>query len=332
MDLLRPVRWIDRKQRLHTASAVAVGVIKKFGDDQAGNLAAAVAFYAFFSIFPLLLVFMTVLGYVLAGDHALMESVKHSVLGQFPVIGTSIDRSSLKGSAAALVIGIVLSLYSSLGITSGVTNAFDQIWEIPRREREDFLRKKLKGFLLIVSLGTLFTIAAGISGVVSEGLGGGALLVFGLIVSFLLNVGLFLLAFHFLCSQPPPWRSLLPGAIMAALLWTLLQALGGVYINHIKHSNSSYGTFALVLGFLAWLHLGAQATLYSAELNTVLAMRRWPRALLGQDQFSPTTAGARTDASAEEGADGNGAQTDGARAQPRPAGHDERRAGVSRDP
>ena len=73
----------------------------------------------------------------------------------------------------------------------------------------------------------------------------------------------------------------MPGAIVAAFLWEALQILGGVYINHIKHTDSAYGTFALVLGILAWLHLGAQMTVYCAEFNTVLAKRAWPRALLG---------------------------------------------------
>jgi uncharacterized BrkB/YihY/UPF0761 family membrane protein len=106
--------------------------------------------------------------------------------------------------------------------------------------------------------------------------------VFGIIVSLLLNVGLFLLSFRFLCSEQKAWRTLLPGAISAAVLWTLLQTLGGLYIGHIDKTSSAYGTFALVLGLLAWLHLGAQATLYSAEFNAVLEGELWPRRLFGE--------------------------------------------------
>ncbi len=120
-------------------------------------------------------------------------------------------------------------------------------------------------------------VASGPSGIVSNGLGGGALLqVFGVIVSFLVNVVVFLIAFNFLCSAPPHWRKLLPGAVASGVVWTALQLLGGIYIDHIKQSSDAYGTFALVLGILAWLHLGAQLTMYCAEFNTVLEGRRWP--------------------------------------------------------
>ena len=128
-------------------------------------------------------------------------------------------------------------------------------------------------------------IATGASGIVSSGLGGGAALkVFGVIFSFLVNVFVFLTAFMLLCSAPPPWRKLLPGAVAAGVVWTVLQLLGGLYIDHIKKSGSAYGTFALVLGILAWLHLGSQLTMYCAELNTVLEGKRWPRSLLGDQQ------------------------------------------------
>jgi inner membrane protein YhjD len=285
MDVLAPVRGFDRFQQRHTLLAVPVATIKKFGDDEAGSFAVVVAFYAFFSVFPLLLVFMTVLGYVLAGDQSLMTSVRDSVLGRFPVIGDSVRHDSLKGSALALVAGILLSLYSSLGVTGAITNAFDHVWEIPQPDRENFLLKKLRGMLMIVCLGTLFVIASGASGIASAGLGGGALLhVLGIVFAFLLNLGLFLASFKYLCSDAPGLRSLLPGAAVAAVGWVLLQLGGGAYIDHIKHTSSAYGTFALVLGILAWLHLGAQLTVYCAEFNTVLKDRRWPQSLLGDDQ------------------------------------------------
>jgi uncharacterized BrkB/YihY/UPF0761 family membrane protein len=145
---------------------------------------------------------------------------------------------------------------------------------------------------LVVALGALFAVASGVSGVAGGGLGGPLLFVFGIIVSLLLNVGLFLLSFRFLCSEQKPWRTLLPGATSAAVLWTLLQTLGGLYIGHIDKTSSAYGTFALVLGLLAWLHLGAQATLYSAELNSVLAGKLWPRRLFGEPKAQAEAASA----------------------------------------
>jgi uncharacterized BrkB/YihY/UPF0761 family membrane protein len=219
---------------------------------------------------------------VLSGDHSLLVSVRNSVLGQFPVIGSTIKHSTLKGSLPALIVGVALTLYSGLGITGAFTNALDHLWDVPREHRANFFKKKLRGFLLVAVLGLLFVVASGASGVVSAGLGAGLLVVFGVLVSMMLNVGVFLATFHFLCSVQKPWRALLPGAVMAALCWTVLQSVGGLYIGHIDHTSSAYGTFALVLGVVAWLHMGAQATLFSAELNTVLDGRLWPRRLFGE--------------------------------------------------
>ena len=78
--------------------AIPMAVVKKFGDDQGGGLAALVAYYAFFSLFPLLLVFVTILGFVLQGDPSPQKSVENSVLGQFPVIGGQLHAHALKGA------------------------------------------------------------------------------------------------------------------------------------------------------------------------------------------------------------------------------------------
>ncbi|MEA2144599.1 MAG: rane protein, partial [Solirubrobacteraceae bacterium] len=110
MDLLRPVRAFDAVQQRHRWLAIPMAVVKKFGDDQAGSLAALVAYYAFFSLFPLLLVFVTVLGFVLQGDPGAQTSVANSVLGKFPMIGDQIRNHRLQGHAVALVIGVVTSL------------------------------------------------------------------------------------------------------------------------------------------------------------------------------------------------------------------------------
>ncbi len=292
MDVLAPVHRFDRFQQRHEPLALLCATVKKFSDDQAGRLAVVVAFYAFFSIFPLLLVFVTVLGYVLASDQTLANSVSTSVLDRFPVIGPSIQGNHLKGDVLALILGILLALWSGSGVTGAMTTALEEVWEIPRNERANFPQQKLRGVLLLLVVGVLFVLGSAASGVVSGGVGGTVPTVLaGIVVSFLLNFAVFLTSFHFLCAQPPGWRELMPGAALAAVFWTVLQSLGGVYIDHIKNSDSAYGTFALVLGILTWLHLGTQLTLYAAEFNTVLAGKRWPRSLFSPPDEQP--AGAR---------------------------------------
>lgn len=280
MDPLRPVRAFDRFQQAHSAWAIPMAVIRKFGNDQAGNLAALVAYYAFFSIFPLLLVFTTILGFVLQGDTHLYNEIKGSVLGQFP--GLQLQTHELSGNVTALVLGLLTSLWAGLGVTTASQNAFDRVWAVPFKDRPDFLRARLRGLLLLLSLGALFVASAVVTGVVTAIFGGPLLKLGGYAVSLALNFGLYVAAFRFLTAATVPTRCLWLGAAVAAVFLEVLTLVGGIYVKHvISHASNTYGTFATVIGLLVWLHLIAQLTLYAAEINVVVVRRLWPRSLLG---------------------------------------------------
>lgn len=281
MDILRPVRAFDRYQQRHTGLAIPLAVLKKFSDDSGGRLAALVGYYGFVSIFPLLLVMVTILGFVLQGDPSAQHAVENSVRKQFPGIGDQITVHPLTGHVGALVIGVLISLWGGLGITNAIQNAFDQIWAVPRKDRPDFLQWRLRGLLLILCLGLLFVVATAVSGLVT-GLGGPAVKVGGIVISLLVNFAIFLTAFRFMTSATIGTSRLWIGVVTATVLWQILQLGGGLYINHVyRHASSVYSQFALVLALIVWLRLGAQVTVYSAEINTVLNRRLWPRSLFG---------------------------------------------------
>jgi uncharacterized BrkB/YihY/UPF0761 family membrane protein len=102
------------------------------------------------------------------------------------------------------------------------------------------------------------------------------------LLGFVVNLGLFAAAFRFLTSPTVPMRHLWVGVVTGAAFWTALQFFGGLYINHVvRHASLVGGQFAVVLGLLVWLHLGAQLTLYAAETNVVLTRKLWPRSLIG---------------------------------------------------
>jgi membrane protein len=280
VDLLRPVRAFDRRQQRHRWLAIPIAVLKKFSDDGAGGLAALIAYYAFFSLFPLLLAFVTILGFVLHGDPSFQHTVRKSVLSQFPIIGSDLQGRELHGRTLSLVIALLASIWAGLGVTHAAQNAFDAVWAVPRKERPDFLRRRLRGFALVAVLGLLFLISSALSGLVSGGLGGAALKVAGIAISLLLNFALFAAAFRLLTSATVPTRCLWIGVLVGSVMWEVLQIVGGVYVGHvIRHASGTYGFFAYVIGLLAWLHLGAQSTLCAAEVNVVLARRLWPRTL-----------------------------------------------------
>jgi uncharacterized BrkB/YihY/UPF0761 family membrane protein len=284
VDILRPIKVFDGFQQRHKALAIPMAVVRKFGNDSAGNLAVIVAYYAFFSLLSLLLVMTTILGFVLQGHAGVQRSVEESVLGQFPVIGEQIELHALTGHTIALVIGVVTSILGGLGVTQAAQNAFDTVWAVPRKDRPDFLQSRLRGLLMLAVLGVLFILDTAASGLVT-GLGGTGVRVGTIAVSTLVNFALFLAAFRFLTAASVPTSCLWIGVAFAAVFWEILQVVGGLYINHVyRHAQGFYSQFALVIALIVWLHLGAQVTLYAAEINVVLARRLYPRSLLGPPQ------------------------------------------------
>jgi membrane protein len=282
VDILAPVRVFDRFQQKRRWLAIPMAVVKKFGDDQGGSLAALFAYYAFFSLFPLLLVFTTLLGYVLQGNPGAQRSVEHSILAQLPDLGNDIAFNTLTGHTLAIVIGLVTSLLAGFGVTNAAQNAFDRVWAVPFKDRPDFLRSRLRGLALLVSLGAMFIVASVVSGVVAGGLGGTAAKVVGIAISLIVNFALFLAAFRFLTSASIATRCLWVGVIAAGVFWEILQVAGGVYIKHVlANSSNTYGIFKTVIPLLVFFHLGAQLTLYAAEINVVVTRKLYPRSLLG---------------------------------------------------
>jgi membrane protein len=280
MTLTDRLRALDHRQQKSDRLGFIAAVIKKFGDDQAGQRAALIAYYGFVSLFPLLLVLVTVLGFVLQGNPSAQASVLHSTLSQFPIIGNQLQSNvgSLKGSGVDLAIGLLGSLLAGLGITGAAQNAFNQVWHVPHKHRPNFLKSRLRGLALLMVLGVLAIVSTVSAGYVTAGGQSVVAVLGGVLVALIVNLLLFFTAFRLLTAAEVETSDLLPGVIFGAILWQLLQHVGGLYVDHvIRHAKETSGFFALVLGMLAWLYLGAQVTLIAAEVNVVRARRLWPR-------------------------------------------------------
>lgn len=274
---------LDAYQRTRPWMAFPMGVLKKFGDDQAGYLAALVAYYAFFSLFPLLLVFVTVLGFVLGGNEALRQQVVNTVVVQIPVIGDQIKDNvhSIHGNGLALAVGIVGTLLAGLGVIQALQHGMDEIWDVPRVNRRNFLWSRIRALLLLVVLGVGSLVSTVLSGVgASGGSFGGALKIGSFVASLGLNFALFLVSFRVLTAAKIKWGDVVPGAVIVALAWAALQSAGTYYVGHqLKNASATYGLFAVVIGLLSWIYLGAQMTFLAAEINVVKTRRLWPRGL-----------------------------------------------------
>ncbi|MQA35672.1 YihY/virulence factor BrkB family protein [Modestobacter roseus] len=275
---------LDRLQRRHRAAGFPIAVVYKYVDDSGPYLAALITYYAFVSLFPLLLLFSTVLSNVLVDNPELQEQLLDSAMSQFPVVGEQLgEPRGLSGGVLGVVVGILGSLYGALGVAQAIQYAMNTAWAVPRNSRPNpFLARGLS-LLLVVTAGVavigttaLATVTAGHAG--SLGAASRALTVLG---SVAINAVVFVFAFRLATARPLTIRQVLPGAFIAAVLWQLLQTFGVTYVSRVASgSSATNGVFALVLGLLAFLYLAAVVGVLCVEINVVRVHRLWPRALL----------------------------------------------------
>ncbi len=276
---------LDEFQRRHTWVGFPLGVIYKFVDDQGGHLAALITYYAFVSLFPLLLLLVSVLGYTLDGDPTLQQALLGSALQQLPIIGPQLQENvnAIHGNRTAVILGILGAIYGGLGVSVAIQTALNRVWAVPRYARPDPLLSRLRGLLLFVLLGALVLITTALSaaGPVAAGYGyGGLTRVAAIAVSMTANIGAFLIGFRVLTARDIPFSDLIPGAVGAGIAMQLLQIGGALFVTALSGASQVYGVFGLILGLLAYLYLQAVIVVFCAEINAVRARRLWPRNLL----------------------------------------------------
>ena len=279
---------LDNFQRRHTWLGFPVAVVYKFIDDQGGYLAVLITYYGFASLFPLLLLLVSVLGFTLEGDPALQQALLGSALQQFPIIGPQLQQniSAIRGSTVGVVLGIIGAVYGGLGVSVAIQTALNRVWAVPRFARPDPVVSRLRGLVLFVLLGSVILITTALSalGPLAAGFGygiGTGVRVAATVVAIAANVTVFLIAFRVLTARDVRLADLMPGAIGAAVAVQALQTVGTFLARRgLNGVSQLYGVFGLVLGLLAWLYLLAMILVLCAEINVVRARRLWPRNLL----------------------------------------------------
>jgi membrane protein len=278
---------LDLLQQRYPALGFPVAVVYKYCDDQGSYLAALIAYYAFISLFPLLLLLSTVLGWVLPGHPELRAQVEHSALSEFPVIGPQLGKpKQLSGGVVGILVGVLGALYGGLGGAQALQNAMNTAWTVPRSERPDPFRARGRSLLLLATgdlalLGIAVRSALGGVGLAGVGAFGVGAKVVALAASVAVNAGVFILAFRISTARHLTMRQVALGAVAAAVGWQVLKSFGGVYIGHVVKSASAINAvFALVLGMLAFLYIAATLVVLCAEINVVRVERLYPRALL----------------------------------------------------
>ena len=273
----------DRYQQSHPALGFPYAVVKKFGDDSAGNLAAVIAWSAMLAVFPLLLLLITILGIVLGNDPDLQRRILKSALVEFPVIGQQLQTNikSLNRSGVGLIVGIIGTFLGTRGVANALQNALNTLWEVPRERQPGFPMNALRSLAIVVVLGLGLIVSATLSGFGGgTGAVGAGFRIGAIAVAFAVNVGVFSVVFR-LATVEVAWKDLWLGAFLTAVGWEALLTLGGYLIAHdVKNMSAVYGTFALVLGLMSWLYLQAEITLYAVEIDVVRVHHRWPRSMM----------------------------------------------------
>ncbi len=279
------VAGLDRWQRSHRPAAVLYGVLKKFGDDDANQFVVGLGWYGFVAIYPMLLVVVTLFGFVGAASlgHRLVATLHH-----FPVIGAQFNpghgSSTLHGSVAGLVIGLAVLLYGAQGVTQTAQQAMVRVWNVPVPDVPTFLPRLARSLAGLVTIGGAFVVNA-VAATFATGsqvaVGSRAVVLVGMVA---VNTVLYLVTFRMLTPATIGTRGLVPGAAVASVGFSILISLGSGLVQHqIEHSSAVYGQFGIVIGLVGFLFLLAKISLYGAELNPVLARDLWPRSLSSTD-------------------------------------------------
>jgi membrane protein len=281
------VEDVDRFQRRRPWAGFPLAVIYKFFDDKGNYLAATLTYYAFVAIFPLLLIASSVLGFLIQGDPQLERTILNSALSQFPIVGEQLGRpQGLSGSVSAVVVGSLTALYGATGLGQAGQHAMQVVWAVPYNSRPNPFLARLRSLILLslaglalLAISVLTTVGSSIDAFLPQLDASVPWLVRA--ASIILNALVLAVLFRWTTTTHPTLRSMLPGAVVVAVFWHLLQVFGAAYVGQVVARVSSVnGIFALVLGLIVLLYLTSVAAVVGGEVNVVRLHRLYPRALL----------------------------------------------------
>ncbi len=284
--LQKTLHTLDAFQRRHPVVGFPFAVVKKYGDDNGGYHAALITYYGFLSLFPLLLVLVTVLQLFFQGNAELQREVSQNVSSYFPLLGDQLQASigDMGKTGIGLVVGLALTLYGARGAADALRFTLDNIWQVPKSKRAGFPKAVGQSFAMmgLGALGFLVTVAASS---LTSGLGHGWWVKLGLnIIGFSIATLVLMAIFRVATARSVAWKDLWVGSALAALVIQLLLTFGSLLVSsQLKNFDNLYGTFAVVLGLLFWMYLIAQVLVYCAQLDTVRTLKLWPRALVADN-------------------------------------------------
>ena len=276
---------VDGWQQRRRGVSFLVATFVRYREDRGRQYGALLSYYGFVSLFPLLVVFVTVLGIVLDDNDDLRGRILDTVYERIPVVGAQLreNTTGLPSSGLPLLIAVLVSLWAGLAVVRQAQDALNLQWGVPRFRRPGLLERSARaiGALMVVGVGILIATAATNLAAFLPDLAG-PVRVLGALLAVLVNVVVLTTSFRVLIRAKIAWHNLLPGGIAGGIALWFLQLVGGEYVSRvIIDASDVYGAFAVMFGLLVWIALLARTTLLASEVNVVRTKRLWPRSVLG---------------------------------------------------
>jgi membrane protein len=250
-------RWLGR----------ALQVQYRFAELRGGDLASSVTTQSFLAIFPLALVAIAVLGYLNANStdfasHVVDNLGLHGEAAR--TVTQALDTAS-HSRRASTVIGLVGLAWSGLGLANAFRSAYDRAWQVETRG----VRDRATSVLWLVGAGLIFAVSLGVTTLLQ--FLPAVLAPLGIVFAVLVSFGLFLWTARVLADVGIPLRALVPGALVGAIGFEVLKAVGAYVVPRLVASSSTlYGTLGIVFALLAWLLFFGRLVVYTAVIDVVL--------------------------------------------------------------
>lgn len=277
----RLIGSVDAFQQRHHWLGFPYAVQKKYSEDEAGNQAALVTYYGFLSLFPLLVVALSLTQLSLLRSAHLKSKLIAALNNNLPLVSSQLQNNvhASQKAGLAFAVSLLLTFYGARGVASALQNAMNHIWQIPKFKRGG-LGANVKSIGIIILLGVGFLLSGALSSYATAPRSDLGLKIVAVILSSLVSFGVILFIFRLSVAVKHPLKEFFVGSIVAAVGFQIVQGIGGFLITHeVKKLSSFYGTFAIILAILFWIYLLARIMLYATEIDTVRGLKLWPRSL-----------------------------------------------------
>jgi len=298
----RLLAWADDLQRRNRWLGFPYAVVKKYFDDAGPRQAALITYYGFLSIFPLLLVAVSVLSKVLTQNVALREKWIDAVVP--PALQQTVDDAvtAMPSSGVALAVGLIGLLFAGTGVVLSAYYILNHLAGVPMRSRFGFVQRYLRVFLMVgvvlaggLAVGAMNVVAGALPDI--SGLQQAAATIGTAVVVFVVLA----VAVRLLVARPVRVRASWPAALLGGVTVAAVLAIGTRLLGVlVTRSGPVYGSFATVVGAFTLFYLVSQALLFAAELTLVQRRRLWPRALVASRPPTPADMRALTGLAAEQ--------------------------------